>query len=167
MKPVRRPACLRPSPTSSTSSSTKASTLLILTRPRLTLFSTTGIFQPRQNITVKRYIKSDVFTVFTISTAVAVDPPHETQELKVADHIDSIARFWALLRNFPGLFLNPLGGTQDLYGRDASIMEVTTPEEMIDAIRDQWEIPPPSEEQKAQFDEVVSIIDKWCMHGCA
>jgi len=115
---------------------------------------TKGISQTRQSIAVRRHIKSDVFTVSAV-------------ELKVADHIDSIARFLALLGDFPKLFLNPLGGTQDLYGRDASIMQVTSREEMIDAIRDQWEIPPPSEEQKAQFDEVVSIIDKWCMHGCA
>lgn len=109
-------------------------------------------------ITVKREIKSSVFTIFCRGGS-GQGLPDTTRELKVADHIEAIERLLQLLRDLPTQFIRP--GAEDLYGWNATIMRVTSPAAYMDLFRDQWEIPRPTEEQKVKFTEAIAIIEKW------
>lgn len=116
---------------------------------------------PPSSIIVKREIKSPIFTVYV--KHLDADTAHfvhaKTNALNAADHIASIERLLELLRHLPPQFVRR--DSEDLYGRDASLMRITCPAELVDFIRDQWEIPRPTEEQKVMFGEAMAIIDKW------
>ncbi|KAF8553477.1 hypothetical protein OG21DRAFT_1485384 [Imleria badia] len=122
-----------------------------------------GIFNGSaiQVITAVHAIKSDVFTIYTKHSPQDASnfSPSTKQVLNVADHAESIARLNELLRDLPTQF--PRAGAEDLYGRNASIMKVTSPGAYMDFFRDQWEIPRPTEEQKVKFDEAMAIMEKW------
>ncbi|KAG6380074.1 hypothetical protein JVT61DRAFT_8156 [Boletus reticuloceps] len=117
---------------------------------------------PHARYVITRTTKSDVFTVSTELRAHGTPRlgPSKTQELKVTDHAESIARLQNLLRDLPTQY----PGAEDLYGRNISIIHVTDPIAFVDFHRSGAAaghgISPPTEEQKVQFDEAVTIIEK-------
>ncbi|KAF8553478.1 hypothetical protein OG21DRAFT_1523096 [Imleria badia] len=110
---------------------------------------------PHARYVIARTDKSDVFTVTTQLRAhgTAHLGAPTSQDLKVADHVESIARLQALLRDLPTQY----PGAEDLYGRNISIIHATDPGAFVDLHRSGsaagFGIPRPTEEQKVQFDE--------------
>lgn len=78
----------------------------------------------------------------------------------MADHVETLAKLQDLLRDLPTQY----PGAEDLYGRNISIVHVTEPAGFVDFHRSGSAaghgITPPTEEQKAQFDKAVEIIEK-------
>ncbi|KAI9569318.1 hypothetical protein HD554DRAFT_604452 [Boletus coccyginus] len=110
---------------------------------------------PNAIYVITRSAKSDVFTLSTEIRAHGTPRlgPAKTQELKVADHVKTLARLQDLLRDLPTQY----PGAEDLYGRDISIVHVTEPAGFVDLHRSGSAaghgVLPPTEEQKAQFVE--------------
>ncbi|KAN0094888.1 hypothetical protein V8E55_003175 [Tylopilus felleus] len=117
---------------------------------------------PHARYDITRTTKSDVFTVSTELRAHGTPNlgPPKKQELKVADHAESIARLQNLLRDLPTQY----PGAEDLYGRNISIVHATDAGAFVNFYRSGmaagFGIPLPTEEQRAQFDEAVTIIEK-------
>ena len=115
---------------------------------------------PHARYIIARTDKSDVFTVITQLRAHGTPHlvPTKTQELKVADHAESLAKLQDLLRDLPTQY----PGAEDLYGRNISIVHATDP--FVDLHRSGSAagigIPPPTEEQRVRFDKAVETIEK-------
>jgi hypothetical protein len=117
---------------------------------------------PTARYVITRATKSDVLVISTELRPHGTPRlgPAKTQELKVADHLELITKLQDLLRDLPPQY----PGAQDLYGRNISIVHVTDPGAFVDFHRTGSAaglgVPHPTEEQKVQFDEAVTIIEK-------
>ncbi|KAF8452361.1 hypothetical protein L210DRAFT_3518278 [Boletus edulis BED1] len=86
--------------------------------------------------------------------------PVVTRKLQITDHHDSIVRFQQIMTEIPTQYCR----VEDLYGRDTSIVHVTDYTRLADlhlSGSNAPQVPHPTEEQKAKFDEALAILEKW------
>ncbi|KAG6380075.1 hypothetical protein JVT61DRAFT_8157 [Boletus reticuloceps] len=105
--------------------------------------------EPRARYFVTRATGSKIFMISTKVRPEGEDwlKPVMTRKLQITDHHDSI-----------------YCRIEDLYGRDTSIVHVTDYTRLADlhlSGSNAPQVPHPTEEQKAKFDEALAILEKW------
>lgn len=135
---------------------------------QLTPLSTTGIqggFAPPIPDTLYVITHTAGSDTFSVSTQIRPHgkpqlPSPTTKEFKVEDHVEEITKLRELLRDLPPQYV----GAEDLYGRNISILHATDASTFLvlhpSGSGAGFGAQRPSENQKGQFDEAVSIIQK-------